>query len=402
MTSLLEQHKVLISTTLQQQYDIRPQDLDIVAQETAKNNHVYLVEILAPPSGQLVRTATPKPYTSPIPAGTSRLIFRLPRENVSLEDSVRVKNEVAFLALARDAMSVLGRPLVPDVYDWEDDAVADSSHAGKGRWIVQEWKQGETLNPDKFRTFAPESRDHVLGQMARVVKCLQDFKLPEGARSFGGLTFDAEGKLGNTKSSIPCGGPFSTYAQFVEGMCRWQLAASERSPHLNGWRDFPELRQRLDDFFEKGLNGLVGFSNLLFDPETFDLTAVLDFDFSHVGAAVSEFLFSFLDIEGLLPGSVQPMGRSRQWILNGFPKRVDSATRVPKAWDAALADADALKPSTIEGAGHVADIWWFSQALCEAYWFMDRFMAKQTPEGLVTLKTRSARELGKYLELWGF
>lgn len=141
---------------------------------------------------------------------------------------------------------------------------------------------------------------------------------------------------------------------------------------------------------------------MLFDTNTLDLTAVLDFDFSHVGAPVSEFLFSFLDVGGILPGSIEPHGQLRKWILNGFPKRTDKATRVPKAWDNALAKVGSKKSSDIKGAGNVADIWWFSQELCQAYWFMDRFMARQTPETLAKLKARSAQDLDKYLKLWGF
>lgn len=256
MASLFEQHKVLISTTLQHKFHIESQDLDISEFKNAKNNHVYLVEILATGSSQLFRRFTSKPYTSPIPKDTSRLIFRVPCDNVSLEDSVRIRNEVAFLALASDALSAFGRSLIPKVYDWEDQP-GSGSDALNGRWIMQEWKQGEVLDVDKFRAFSPEDQDHVLTQIAQAVKYLQDFELPEGARLFGGLTFESNGKISNTQSSIPCGGPFSTYGDFVQGMCQWQLEASERSTHLNGWKEFPELRQRLDAFFKAGLKDVI-------------------------------------------------------------------------------------------------------------------------------------------------
>ncbi|KAG8413948.1 hypothetical protein J3459_014938 [Metarhizium acridum] len=35
-------------------------------------------------------------------------------------------------------------------------------------------------------------------------------------------------------------------------MCAWQLSASERSTHLNGWRGVPKLRQRLAAFLASG------------------------------------------------------------------------------------------------------------------------------------------------------
>lgn len=115
-------------------------------------------------------------------------------------------------------------------------------------------------------------------------------------------------------------------------------------------------------------------------------------------------MFSFWDLGGLLPGSSDP-APLRNYILRGFPfleEGVEDKWKLARAWDNALSHVGAKKPLTIEKAGDIADIWWFSQDLCEAYWFIDGFLEKRTPEKLEQLKTESASNLEGYLTQWGF
>lgn len=132
------------------------------------------------------------------------------------------------------------------------------------------------------------------------------------------------------------------------------------------------------------------------------MLGLLNYDFSHIGAPISEFLFSFYEMGVFLSGSAQPLGLTRRYLLKGFPKRIDSRLRVCKACDEALGQVGAEKPSTIEAAGHASDVWWFSQELCQAFWFMDRILAKHDDAGLQRMKQTSARNLKRYLDLWGF
>lgn len=148
-------------------------------------------------------------------------------------------------------------------------------------------------------------------------------------------------------------------------------------------------------------------SNLLFNRRSNRLSAVLDFDFAHIGAPISEYLFSFWDLDGLLPGSSDPNDPLRNHILKGFPfaeeeEGVEYKWKLARAWENALSDVGAEKPSTIDKAGDIADIWWFSQDLCEAYWFIDTFLEKRTPEKLEEFKAVSASNLERYLAHWGF
>lgn len=147
----------------------------------------------------------------------------------------------------------------------------------------------------------------------------------------------------------------------------------------------------------------VGLPNLLFETSTFRLSAIVDFDFSHIGAPISECLFSFYNFEGLFPGSAEPLGRLRELILAGFPKDIDEGSnKLGRAWDNALDRIGSQRPSTIAGADQVADIWWFSQELCQAYWLMERFISKNSPEKLDKYKKEAAANLDKYLTQWGY
>ncbi|KAJ9485319.1 hypothetical protein VN97_g8045 [Penicillium thymicola] len=66
------------------------------------------------------------------------------------------------------------------------------------------------------------------------------------------MKFDDQGEIVNTISTLPCGGPFRTYSQFVRGMRTRQFKISDRSTHLNGCRGIPGLRERFP-FLEEGV-----------------------------------------------------------------------------------------------------------------------------------------------------
>ncbi|KAJ5746192.1 Aminoglycoside phosphotransferase [Penicillium odoratum] len=417
MDTIESQHYALVNTILQDHFGIQKDSFKISEIEKAKHNHVYLIQLDQPlPELPRAKNQSSKPFISAILAGTSKLILRIPKDNVSLEESVRIHNEVAFLALARDALYSIDPLIIPRVFGWED---APSPSPFGLRWILQEYKEGESLSPDDLFALDDDTQRTLLHQIAQVVKAFQEYQLPESIM-YGGLKFDDQGDISSTVTVLPCGGPFPSYAHFLRGMCTWQLSASERSTHLNGWRDKPKLRKRLDAFFAEGLDRIlaeipedrptlvhadIGLPNLLFDCANGRLTAVLDFGFAHIGAPISEYLFSFYDIDGLMPGIAQPLGPLRKYMLDGFPaqkKRIETKLKLALAWDNALIDVGAKKPSNIPKAGDIADLWWFSQDLCQAFWFMDRFLKNRTPAALDKLKDGSARNLERYLKQWGF
>ncbi|OOQ89873.1 phosphotransferase enzyme family protein [Penicillium brasilianum] len=417
MATLKSRHYEFVTSLVVEHFGIQKNDFKIEDMEKAKNNHVYLIRLDRPlTESSPAKSEFSKPYTSEIPAGTSKLVLRISKNNVNLEDSVRIQNEVAFLALARDALSAIDALVTPRVFGWEDEL---STSPTPYSWIMEEFIQGDSLSPDEILALDHNTRQSLLYQIARVVKAFQDYRLPKTVSMYGGLKFDDQGEIVNTASTLPCGGPFHSYQQFIREMCTWQLKMSDRSAYLNRWRDIPGLRERLESFLTRGLDKLLDeipeqkptlihadlcLPNLLFDRTSNRLTAVLDFDFAHIGAPISEYLFSFWDLGGLLPGSSDP-DPLRNYILKGFPfleEGVEDKWKLARAWDNALSHVGAKKPLTIEKAGDIADIWWFSQDLCEAYWFIDGFLEKRTPEKLEELKAESASNLEGYLTQWGF
>jgi len=252
MSSNIDKHSSFIGSILENSFGLPVDKLSIKEFGKTNNNDVYAVEFAHRTTGSL--TAKPsRLFTTAIPAGTTRLVFRIPRDGVSLEDSVRIRNEIAFLSLGREALAAARlEHLVPQVYGWEDNAGPSGF-----RWIVEEYMEGEKLTPKHLDELDAETRQAVLDQIATVVKAFQDLRLPDSAKGFGGLTFGEDGAIKTTACVIPCGGPFDTYADFVKAMCLWQLKASERSAPLNGWRDVPQLRERIDGLLAGGLDQLL-------------------------------------------------------------------------------------------------------------------------------------------------
>lgn len=241
----------LINNIMAEHFTFCERDYSITPMEKARHNRVYLVELKSPTLAEL-DAAKGMPLTHVVPLDTTKFVVRMPKANVSLEDSVRVRNQVVFQHLARQALSQAKEDqarVVPLVFAWSDE------NADK-RWAVEEFKQGDHITSAELANFAPEQQHVVLRQIAEFTKALQEFTLPDGV-VYGGLGCDDQGRILSTKSSIPCGGPFETFAGFVKGMCAWQWEASKRNTHLNGWKDDADLNARLDRFLANGLDDML-------------------------------------------------------------------------------------------------------------------------------------------------
>lgn len=203
-----------------------------------------------------------KPFTSPIPAGTSRLVMRIPKPDNNMEHTIRIRNEVAFLALARRALADVNPLLIPRVFSWDDTTISDSLsyEVASPSYILEEFKIGEEITWDELRTLSEEAVGSICKQFARIVKALQAYKLPEGTTGYGGITFDNAGNLSSTKGIFRTGGPFATYGEYLKATLKWQLEQSESVETIQGWRHVPDmndLRQRIDAFLSEGLDPLL-------------------------------------------------------------------------------------------------------------------------------------------------
>jgi hypothetical protein len=140
--------------------------------------------------------------------------------DANLNEEFRIQNQVAIMSLAQSALtSTLNRRIIPLIFDWEDTTPNCPG------WMINEWMPGSKLEDEEWKALDVAKRDDVLTQMATIVKALQAFELP--FQHFGGVGYDDEGGLVGRAMTIPCGGPFKTYAKLCEGMLEWQLSARD-------------------------------------------------------------------------------------------------------------------------------------------------------------------------------
>lgn len=109
--------------------------------------------------------------------------------------------------------------------------------------------------------------------------------------------------------------------------------------------------------------------NFLYDKDTMRLTALLDFDFSHIATFADEFFRPLCADIGQFP-SPRESGELialRKAMLIGFPDPLPSTNKdgivqwpSAKAWDDALCESNAKRPSTIENIAALSDLFWLS------------------------------------------
>lgn len=145
--------------------------------------------------------------------------------------------------------------------------------------------------------------------------------------------------------------------------------------------------------------------NLHWDKAACRLTGIVDFDFGHVAHPISEPMFSFVHFQGFLSG-LSNHRRERELLLSGHAGPVDDADAdkhaMGLAWEAALTAEDVVRPSLVENAEAVSNLWWFGQELCEPFWLTPRMMAGFAKGKEEKLMKGSAEGLDKYLKHWGY
>ena len=123
---------------------------------------------------------------------------------------------------------------------------------------------------------------------------------------------------------------------------------------------------------EANEHGTTATDNLLFNPETLQTTAILDFDWSYVGSIADESLRSFSDLSGKIPGPFHKdpgVSALRIGLLQGFPDPLPPSEssvswEVAKAWDDELERRDVQRPRTIKGMDALSGVFWLSQQIC--------------------------------------
>lgn len=236
---------------MQKLFDLSEADVTLERNQTAKNNHVYMITLKSPPTTELLaKHDTPTPLVMAVPAGTSKMVLRMPKPDNNMEDSVRVRNEVALLALAREALKDVNPDLIPRLYSWGDSAA-------NGEYILEEFMAGEVMEYDELKALDEDATKKIFAQIAPAVAALQKFELPETIKGYGSFTVSDDGVFGATKNVFCTGGPYDTYNEYLKATLKWQLEQSEGVSLIKGWRHVesaPDLRKRIDAFMSEGLD----------------------------------------------------------------------------------------------------------------------------------------------------
>jgi hypothetical protein len=167
---------------------------------------------------------------------------------------------------------------------------------------------------------------------------------------------------------------------------------------------------------------VAGTSNVLVDPKSLKITALLDLEFSHIGSPLEEYLYSFYDVGGILPGrheADEDMGKLRLALLEGFPTPLPESLpphtgpvkfgakkhiqwHIAKAWTDELAHAGAQYPATIPYAEEVSALHWFSQEICPFYFLQEMWVKARGPEAVQKTMQEKEALLDSYLKEWGY
>lgn len=150
--------------------------------------------------------------------------------------------------------------------------------------------------------------------------------------------------------------------------------------------------------------------NLLYDKATRRITAVLDFDFSHVATIADELFRSLGHGIGRFPDTRNgdtDLIALHNAMLNGFPNNLPPSNdevqwHAAKAWDDALYKRSMDRPSTIPGMTKLADLFWLSSQILPFKLCNPVVVGNSTLEQLRQRKEDGEKVLIRFLEENGF
>ncbi|KAJ4307572.1 hypothetical protein N0V84_012635 [Fusarium piperis] len=237
--------------TLQNQYGLDTTTIDAIEYDPEcpfpYNNFVYRVGILPNATGlKTQKLDRPQPGTVAIPQQAGYVIMRLSNASAGLNDYNRVENEVAAMHLARTALQPM--QIVPAVYGW------GSASKSQG-WILMEFMSGAPLDAILPTLVSYNDKKRAIEQVAAIFRGLQTFELPSTIQGFGGFNFDDEGNIVAAQLTLFPRGPYTTYSEMLTSLLKEQLAKSDSSTILQGWRT-NGLRSVIEHFIRKDIHAL--------------------------------------------------------------------------------------------------------------------------------------------------
>lgn len=136
----------------------------------------------------------------------------------------------------------------------------------------------------------------------------------------------------------------------------------------------------------------IDLQNILFDQESNHLTAIQDFDFSHVASLVDEYFCFLHSIYSLLTGPLEgeEFKTLRMAQLSGFTtttfapaegKEPEVNWDIAKVGDKEIEKQGVLNPGNIAGIEDVTALYWFLIDVGPQYFLMGRWLERKSVEG---------------------
>ena len=141
-------------------------------------------------------------------------------------------------------------------------------------------------------------------------------------------------------------------------------------------------------------------NNFLFDKESNQITALLDFDWAQIGLPAEEIMRSFQTRYARLPGPYEQdpdLLLLRHALLHGIPSPLpapSSSVRwdVVEMWDKQLAEVGAERASTIEGIETLSGLYELMEMMIP-YMLCDEVIVKQRNRETMEREREEAEEL---------
>ncbi|EGX95198.1 Protein kinase-like domain [Cordyceps militaris CM01] len=387
------------------------------------NNFLFKVDLATPASSAQFTGTQAGTVKAPF-GGVSSFIIKLSNAKASdANNANRVPNDVAAQHLVRQSLAAarLG-PLIPDVYAWAPASLTDKLREKDFGWIISEFRAGVDLNT-VFADLTNDARGKVLGQIAAAFAAIQAVKLPETVTKFGGIAFNEKGQIISAEAPFRQIDPMvDSYVEFKFGNLRRRFDAAGKSPVIRGWKT-DGVDVRIEQFLssngpEKVLSGVdlaqkslvhadFTTNNMLFDKDSNEITAILDFDFSVVSNPFDEYLTSFTDLGGCVGGLTNEVEAA---ILKGdfASPPADLSEDAKREWE--LADAwrsiakknGVLSPSEMKGADQIMELIQFQNLLCPHRLSNAFMLEKMNDTEKAELRAKTQAKIVQWLAKYGF
>ncbi|KAJ7184465.1 hypothetical protein C8R46DRAFT_1064131 [Mycena filopes] len=395
---------------LKETLDVEVESLEPIAR--GYNNKVYILKLL--PHVPVASSRVVQPGCIPFPEQTpDTLIFRTVRNASHIPAHRKVINAVATRQLVRENTDL---PIAP-MYAYDVHV--------EEPWMVEAKLSGIPMD-EAWQTADTDTRVRMLESLADVLTKLRAIPAPAG--QFGGVGYDAEGKivLGPTCLGYD-EGPFTTAQEHYKAWIGGQWEDAKKNSRTAGWRA-EGLYDRIEKFVNEGLDSALaclegckpvfvhadfGMLNTMVSETAPDkITGVLDFEWSYFGTQADEYFLSSPGPAFIYGGpyDAKPGSRSHlrtEHLLAGTTPAETDADFLTYKMDALLKARGVGTFSTIPNFQEIARLYWFGEYVRPWFFYERAAPMSAEAQAKVDEKTKKTKEksaicFDKDLKIWGY